>query len=117
MDETTDEEIAAGFRPVLALMEEYERLGAALAPLEDATDPAELEERDTIEERFVFVDEEICHAIAKALKGIGLWHGAALIDAGLAIPHEIWEDLVERYPAPPPAVPKIELRPRRPWRA
>lgn len=113
----TDGAIAAGFRPVLTLMEECERLGAVLDRLEDATDPAELEERDAAGERFAFLNEEICRATAKALKGAGLWHGAAMIDAGLAIPHEVWEDLVERYPPYPPAMPVIELRPRRSWRA
>lgn len=113
----TDGEIAAGFRPVLALVEEWERLGTALGRLEDATDPAELEERDAAGERFASLSEEICRSTAKALKGIGLWHGAAMIDAGLAIPHEVWEDLVEQYPPYPPAVPDLELKPRRSWRA
>ncbi|GAA2124119.1 hypothetical protein [Glycomyces algeriensis] len=117
MDKVTDGEIAAGFRPVLALVEECERLGAELDRLEDATDPAELEERDVVEERFASLNEEICRSTAKALKGIGLWHGAAMIDAGLAIPHEVREDLVEQYPPYPPAAPDIELRPRRSWRA
>jgi hypothetical protein len=117
VDEMTDGEIAAGFRPVLALVEECERLGAVLDRLEDATGPAELEERDAAGERFAFLNEEICRSTAKALKGIGLWHGAAMIDAGLAIPQEVWEDLVERYPPYPAAVPDLELRPRRSWRA
>lgn len=117
MDEMTDGEIAEGFRPVLALVEECERLGAVLDRLGDATDPAELEERDAAGERFAFLNEEICRSTAKALKGIGLWHGAAMIEAGLAIPHRIWEDLVEQYPPYPLAVPDLELRPRRSWRA
>ena len=117
MDELTDGEIAAGFRPVLALVEEWERLGAVLERLEDATGPAELEERDAAGERFDFLSAEICRSTAKALKGIGLWHGAAMIDAGLAIPNAVWEDLVERYPPYPAIVPDLELRPRRSWRA
>ncbi|GAA1673196.1 hypothetical protein GCM10009830_19360 [Glycomyces endophyticus] len=117
MDESTDAEIAAGFRPVLALVEECERLGDVLDRLQDATDPAAVRERDAAGERFAFLNEEICRATAKALKGIGLWHGAAMIDAGLAIPHEVWEDLVEQYPPYPPVVPSLELRPRRTWRA
>ncbi|GAA2275942.1 hypothetical protein GCM10009853_032580 [Glycomyces scopariae] len=117
MDESTDAAIAAGFRPVLALVEECERLGELLDRLEHATDPAELAERDAAGERFAFLNEEICRATAKALKEIGLWHGAAMIDAGLAIPNEVWEDLVEQYPPYPPAAPVIELEPRRSWRA
>jgi hypothetical protein len=117
VDGTTDGEIAAQLRPVLALVEEWERLGAVLDRLEDATDPAELEELDAAGERFAILTEEICRSTAKALKGIGLWQGAAMIDAGLAIPHEVWEGLVERYPPYPPAVPDLELRPRRSWRA
>ncbi|GAB3647374.1 hypothetical protein [Glycomyces tarimensis] len=117
MDEMTDGEIAVGFRQVLALVEEWERLGEVLDRLEDATDPAELEERDAAGERFASLIEEICRSTSKALKGIGLWQGAAMIDAGLAIPHEVWEDLVERYPPYPPAAPDLTLRPRRSWRA
>lgn len=113
----TDGEIAAGFRPVLALVEECERLGDVLVRLEDATDPAEAEERDAVGERFAFLNEEICRSAATALKGIGLWQGAAMIDAGLAIPNEVWEDLVEQYPPYPPTMPDIELKPRRSWRA
>lgn len=116
MNELTDGEVAARFRPVLALVAECERLGEVLDRLEDATDPAELEERDAAGERFERLNEEICRSTAKALKEVGLWHGAAMIDAGLAIPNEVWEDLVEQYPPYPPAVPRIELRPRRSWR-
>ncbi|MEU5154730.1 hypothetical protein [Glycomyces sp. NPDC021274] len=117
MNEMTEGELAAAFRPVQALVEEWEREGAVLDRLEDATDPAEVRERDAAEERFAFLSEEICRSTAKALKGIGLWHGAAMIDAGLAIPHEVWADLVEQYPPYPPGVPDLELRPRRSWRA
>ncbi len=113
----TDGEIAAGFGPTLALMEEYQRVGEVLDRLLDATDPSEVAERDAAEERFEFLSEEICRATAKALKGIGLWHGAAMIDAGLAIPQEVWADLVVRYPPYPSVVPDLELRPRRSWRA
>ncbi|MFB9660434.1 hypothetical protein ACFQS3_11760 [Glycomyces mayteni] len=115
MDESTDGDIAAAFRPVLALTEECERLGDVLVRLEHATDPAELAERRAAGERFAFLNEEVCRATAKALKGIGLWHGAAMLDASLAIPPEVWEDLVVRYPPPQPA-PTIELKPRRSWR-
>jgi hypothetical protein len=117
VDELTDTEIAARFRPVLALVEECERLGVALDRLEDAADPGEQAERDAAEERFAHLNEEICRSTAKALKAIGLWHGAAMIDAGLAIPNEVWEDLVEQYPPYPSAVPDLELRPRRSWKA
>jgi hypothetical protein len=117
VDGLTDGEIAAGFRPVLALVEEWERAGDVLERLEDATDPAELAERDAAGDRFEALTEEICRGAAKALKGIGLWHGAAMIDAGLAIPNEVWEGLVEQYPPYPQAAPDIELKPRRSWRA
>lgn len=113
----SDREIAAGFRPVFGLMEEFQRLGEVLDRLVDATDPAEVEEREAVGERFAELSEEICRATGEALKGIGLWHGAAMIDAGLAIPHEVWEGLVEQYPPYPQAVPDLELRPRRSWRA
>ncbi|GAA2166348.1 MULTISPECIES: hypothetical protein [Glycomyces] len=117
MDGSTDVDLAAQLRPVLALAEEQERLGEALDRMEDATGPAALEEREAVEERFASLDEEICRATAKALKAIGLWHGAAMIDAGLAVPHEVWAGLVEQYPPYPSAVPDLELRPRRSWRA
>ncbi|RRR98093.1 hypothetical protein [Glycomyces terrestris] len=117
MDEVTDGRIAAAFRPVLELTEECERLGAVLERLEDAADPAGIAEREAAGERFASLNEEICRSTAAALKSLGLWQGAAMIDAGLAIPNEVWEDLVVRYPPFPPAVPDLELRPRRSWRA
>ncbi|MEU5874932.1 hypothetical protein AB0A73_25640 [Glycomyces sp. NPDC047369] len=116
MDGLSDREIAAGLRVVWGLVEECERLGAVLDRLEAATDPVEVAERDVVGERFAVLNEEICRATAKALKEVGLWQGAAMIDAGLAIPHEVWEGLVEQYPPYPSAVPDLELRPRRSWR-
>ncbi|MFG3341290.1 hypothetical protein [Glycomyces sp. NPDC048151] len=117
MDEMTDGEIAAGFRAVQELVQEWDRLGEVLVQLEDATDPEAVAERDAAEERFAALTEALCRSTAKALKEIGLWHGAAMIDAALAIPNEVWEDLVEQYPPYPQAVPDLELRPRRSWRA
>ncbi|GIG65711.1 hypothetical protein [Phytomonospora endophytica] len=79
MSASTDEEIVAAIRPILAMTAQRDVHAEVAERLRYTTDPGGLAERDRNGERMAELDREICLASIEALSGIGMWHAAGMI--------------------------------------